>query len=150
MKSRYFKLSAARFVRSLTAGAKPQTNSRIGADEMMCSAWIVCGSPSRFLYSTSQLPAASSYEQRVTLQLISSFPPSAFIFPAHPLPHHARPKRWKGKRMDKLLMTLLRSPLYRWGMSAFLIALPSESPLIRCAAQSAEISLQLIPHTFSV
>ena len=28
--------------------------------------------------------------------------------------------------------------------------LPNERPLIRCAAQSAEISLQFKPHTFSV
>src|SRR5258708_11216705 len=38
----------------------------------------------------------------------------------------------------------------RFGSSAFLIAPPSVSPLIRCAAQSAEISLQLMPQTFSV
>ena len=31
-----------------------------------------------------------------------------------------------------------------------MMAVPSDSPLIRCAAQSAEISLHDIPHTFSV
>ncbi len=36
------------------------------------------------------------------------------------------------------------------GKSAFLMAVPKLNPLIRCAAQSALISLQLIPHTFSV
>jgi hypothetical protein len=36
------------------------------------------------------------------------------------------------------------------GKSAARIALDRESPLIRWAAQSAEISRQLMPHTFSV
>jgi len=36
------------------------------------------------------------------------------------------------------------------GNSAFQTALASDNPLIRWAAQSAEISLQLIPQTFSV
>ena len=35
-------------------------------------------------------------------------------------------------------------------LSAESTAVLSESPLIRCAAQSAEISRQLMPHTFSV
>src|SRR4030095_498346 len=82
-KSRYLRLVAAYFVRSLTLGDNPQTNSRIGADGMMCSASIVCDSPCRFLYSTVQLPEVSSYEQRVTRQPISSLPPRAFIFSAH-------------------------------------------------------------------
>ena len=34
--------------------------------------------------------------------------------------------------------------------TAFQIALLKDKPLIRCAAQSAEISLQGIPQTFSV
>ena len=38
----------------------------------------------------------------------------------------------------------------RFGNRAAKIALDSDSPLIRCAAQSAEIYLQFIPHTFSV
>src|SRR4029077_14343155 len=53
-------LSAARLVRSLTAGDKPQTSWRIGADEMTCSASTVCRSPWLFLYSTIQLPDVSS------------------------------------------------------------------------------------------
>jgi hypothetical protein len=35
-------------------------------------------------------------------------------------------------------------------VSAFLIATPRSSPLMRCAAQSAEISSQDMPQTFSV
>jgi hypothetical protein len=38
----------------------------------------------------------------------------------------------------------------RRGAIALRIAVPSDSPLMRCAAQSAEISAQRIPHTFSV
>src|SRR5207249_11123431 len=147
---RYFKLSAARFVRSLTAGDKPQTSSRIGADEMMCSASIARRSPCAFLYSTVHAPETSSYEQPVTLQPISSLPPSAFIFSAHASHIMPGPRRGYRNELISVLMTLLRSPLYRCGTSAFLIALPRESPLIRCAAQSAEISLQLMPQTFAV
>jgi hypothetical protein len=36
------------------------------------------------------------------------------------------------------------------GQIALTIADHNDNPLIRCAAQSAEISLQLIPQTFSV
>src|SRR4030095_4733896 len=82
-KSRYLRLSAARVVRSLTDGDKPQTSSRIGADEMTCSASITCRSPSPFLYSILHWPDKSSYEHRVTLQSISNLPPSAVIFSAH-------------------------------------------------------------------
>jgi|GEM_PF-6863684 len=38
----------------------------------------------------------------------------------------------------------------RFGSSAFQIARESDSPRIRWAAQSAEMSLHFIPHTFSV
>src|SRR3954451_13825143 len=82
-KSRYLRLSAAVFVRSLTAGDKPQTSSRIGADEITCSASIIWQSPLPFLYSTFHWPDKSSYEQRITLQPISNLPPSAVIFSAH-------------------------------------------------------------------
>src|SRR5262249_9569084 len=81
-KSRYLRLSAARLVRSLTAGDKPHTSSCIGADEITCSAWIVRKAPSPFLYSTFHCLDKSSYEQRVTLQPISNSPPSATIFSA--------------------------------------------------------------------
>ena len=37
-----------------------------------------------------------------------------------------------------------------FGISAFQIARESDSPRIRWAAQSAEISRHFIPHTFSV
>jgi hypothetical protein len=60
------------------------------------------------------------------------------------------PLRGYLKQLISVLMTLLESFGCFFGRSAFLIALPNDKPLIRCAAQSAEISLQLIPHTFSV
>src|SRR5215471_12148948 len=82
-KSRYLRLSAARLVRSLTDGDKPQTSSRIGADEMTCSASIMHRSPSSFRYSTFHCPDKSSYEHRFTLQPISNLPPNAVIFSAH-------------------------------------------------------------------
>src|SRR5262245_32620913 len=81
-KSRYLRLSAAHLVRSLTAGDKPHTSSRIGADEMTCSASMICARPSRFLYSTFHCPGKSLYEHRVTLQPMSNLPPSTSIFSA--------------------------------------------------------------------
>src|SRR5262245_5727386 len=47
-------------------------------------------------------------------------------------------------------MTWLWSLGFLFGNSALEMAVLSESPLTRWAAQSAEISAQLIPHTFSV
>ena len=38
----------------------------------------------------------------------------------------------------------------RFGLSAASTAVISERPLIRCAAQSAEISVHFMPQTFSV
>jgi hypothetical protein len=50
-----------------------------------------------------------------------------------------------------VLITLSLSVAFLLGLnSALKIALLKESPLIRCAAQSALISLQGMPHTFSV
>ena len=50
-----------------------------------------------------------------------------------------------------VLITLSLSVAFLLGLkSALKMALLKESPLIRCAAQSALISLQGIPHTFSV
>src|SRR5205823_8221059 len=82
-KSRYLRLSAAPFARSLTAGDNPQINSRIGADEMTFSASIVCNPPCRSVNSTVQVLEASWYEQPVTLQPVSIVPPIAFVFSAH-------------------------------------------------------------------
>ncbi len=47
-------------------------------------------------------------------------------------------------------MTFDLSRGWRGGKRALRIALPNDKPLIRCAAQSAEISRQSIPQTFSV
>src|SRR3954469_13157005 len=81
-KSRYLRLSAARLVRSLTAGDKPQTSSRIGADEITCSASTICRSPLPLWYSTFHWVDEPSYEQPTTLQPISNLPPKAVIFSA--------------------------------------------------------------------
>src|SRR3954451_11930068 len=48
------------------------------------------------------------------------------------------------------MSVLMTSPLFRPGSMALAIADESESPLMRWAAQSAEMSLVLIPQTFSV
>src|SRR3982075_733581 len=75
----------------------------------------------------------------------------SFTFSAHASHIMPGPLRGYRKELINVLITLVRSPFEeRCGKSAFLIALPSERPRIRCAAQSAEISLQLIPQTFSV
>src|SRR5207237_1066286 len=110
-KSRYLRLSAACLARSLTVGDKPHKSSRIGADEMTCSASIACRSPCRSLYATVQLPEVSSWEQRDTLQPISSLPPSAFIFSAHA--SHLIPGPLRGERNEliSVLITFVRSPL---------------------------------------
>ena len=65
---------------------------------------------------------------------------------------HIMPGPFRGYRNEPInvLICLERSFGSRFGSSAFQMALESDSPLIRCAAQSAEISLQLIPQTFSV
>ena len=49
-----------------------------------------------------------------------------------------------------VLMTLPRSAGWRRGNRPLMTAFHRDSPRIRWAAQSAEIALQLIPHTFSV
>src|SRR5260370_15389662 len=150
-KSRYLRLSAARRVRSETSGRIPQTNSRIGAEEITCSASTKWRFPSRSLNLTVHVDVVSSKAQPLTRAAISILPPIAFTFSAHA--SHIMPGPLRGYRNEliKVLMTLVRSPFEeRCGKSAFLIALPSDRPRIRCAAQSAEISLQLIPHTFSV
>src|SRR5262249_43547009 len=49
-----------------------------------------------------------------------------------------------------VLITLPRSLGFFFGSRAFRMAVLSDRPLMRWAAQSAEISLQLMPHTFSV
>ncbi len=60
------------------------------------------------------------------------------------------PRRGYSNESISVLMTLPLSPPLRCGISAFLTAVSSDSPLIRCAAHSAESSLQGIPQTFSV
>src|SRR5215831_8845511 len=110
-KSRYLRLSAARLVRPLTAGDKPQTSSRIGADEMTCSVSMLCITPLLLLYWIFHCPDKSSYEQRVTLQLISNLPPRAVIFSAHASHIIPGPRRGYRKELISVLMTLLRSPL---------------------------------------
>src|SRR5204862_2074120 len=81
---------------------------------------------------------------------ISIAPPSAFVFSAQVSHIMPGPRRGYLKQLIKVLITLELSFGCRLGKSAFLIALPNDNPLIRCAAQSAEISRQLIPQTFSV
>src|SRR5438874_11569273 len=75
---------------------------------------------------------------------------SALAFSAHVSHIIPGPRRGYLKELIKVLITLELSLGRRCGKSAFLIALPNDKPLIRCAAQSAEISRQLIPQTFSV
>ena len=52
--------------------------------------------------------------------------------------------------MSVLIVCERSAGFFFLGNSAAMIAVDRESPLIRWAAQSAEISLQLMPHTFSV
>ena len=65
-------------------------------------------------------------------------------------PHHARPEPRIAERVDQRLDHLPPLRGFRFGKSAASTAVVSDRPLIRCAAQSAEISLQLMPQTFSV
>ena len=62
------------------------------------------------------------------------------------------PGPFLGYRNDSIRVLIIAdlSLRTRLGQMALRIASRRESPLIRWAAQSAEISLQLIPHTFSV
>src|SRR4030095_753550 len=96
------------------------------------------------------VPLASSYSQRTTRQPIWMTPPKALVFSAHVSHIIPGPRRGYLKELIRVLMTFELSLGRRCGKSAFLIALPRERPLMRCAAQSAEISRQLIPQTFSV
>src|SRR5438067_11892921 len=77
-------------------------------------------------------------------------PPIASVFSAQVSHIIPGPRRGYLKELIKVLITLELSFGRRCGKSAFLIALPNDKPLIRWAAQSAEISRQLIPQTFSV
>src|SRR4029077_1120279 len=96
------------------------------------------------------VPLASSYWHRITRQPISSAPPSALVFSAHVSHIIPGPRRGYLKELINVLITFELSFGRRCGKSALRIALPNDNPLIRCAAQSAEISRQLIPQTFSV
>ena len=85
-------------------------------------------------------------------------PPCARVFAA--AASHIMPGPFRGysKLSIKVLITspscALVPSLAPFGviefLSAFDIALHRSSPLMRCAAQSAEMSSQLMPHTFSV
>src|SRR6476646_2080065 len=77
-------------------------------------------------------------------------PPIALVFPAQVSHIIPGPRRGYLKELIRVLITLELSFGPRCGKRAFLMALPRDKPLIRCAAQSAEISRQLIPQTFSV
>ena len=80
-------------------------------------------------------------------------PPRCLILAAAALPHLPGPRRGYWKLSIRVLIS--SPPFSGWSgaaarRSAFDMALHRSRPLIRCAAQSAEISSQVMPHTFSV
>src|SRR5205823_8564433 len=142
--------SAARFASSETSGSRSLINSRIGAEEITCSDSRVCSFPCWSQQIVVHVQVASSYWHQITRQPISIAPPSTLVFSAHVSHIIPGPRRGYLKQLISVLITFELSFGRRCGKSAFRIALPNDNPLIRCAAQSAEISRQLIPQTFSV
>src|SRR3954447_12352866 len=128
----------------------PRTNSRIGAEEMTCSECNDWRFPCSSLNWSVQVWLGSSYAQPTTLQPMKMLPPSAVVLRAHSSHIMPGPLRGYLKQLIKVLITWFGSFGCFFGRSAFLIALPNERPLMRCAAQSAEISLHGMPQTFSV
>ena len=82
----------------------------------------------------------------VTVDSITTFEPNSVILSRQTC--HIIPGPYLGYWNSS--MSEVISFWFRLGMSAFTIALPSDSPLTRCAAQSAGISLTGTPQSFSV
>src|ERR1035437_1960488 len=155
-KSRYRKERAAWRAASGSCGSICATNSRMGMDETRCSARYSSNSPLALWEVTTQRLLVESKRQPTTLRPSSTAPPSLRTFSAHA--SHIIPGPCRGDRnvSIRVFTTCLRSLDwesdlgFRLAKSACLMVEPSDSPLILCAAQSAEISWQLFPHTFSV
>src|ERR1700721_1142979 len=76
-------------------------------------------------------------------------PPIAWTLAAHA--SHIMPGPLRGWRNESSSVLMISPLFFGFGFhSAFRIAVDSDRPLMRWAAQSAEMSLQLMPHTFSV
>src|SRR5438034_1381645 len=130
------------------------TSSRIGAEEMTWRAVNGFHVPSGVMTPTVHMDVRS-FQRRLSRRVpMWILPPAALILAA--AASHIMPGPLRGYWNDSISVLICCPPFFgadergRELRSAFDIALHRSRPLMRCAAQSAEISSQLMPHTFSV
>src|SRR3990170_2532880 len=129
------------------------TSSRIGADEITCLAVKNFQSPPAVTAVMVQRLVLAFQRRLSSLVPMWIFPPPSSTRRA--AASHIMPGPLRGYSNDSISV-LIWGPLAgpRAGAielrSALDMALHRSRHLMRCAAQSAEISSQLIPHTFSV
>src|SRR5262245_26128763 len=131
------------------------TSSRIGADETTWAAENAFHSPSAVTAPMVQR-LVCGFQRRLSRTVpMCKRPPRAFTCAA--AASHIMPGPLRGYWKESISVLICCWPSFL-GMAprgselrrALDMALHRSRPLIRCAAQSAEISSQLMPHTFSV